>query len=662
MANEYSADVPKGFNVPKQVRLDSITGIQNEATLKDLGTGNNLAFKYYEGLKIYCKDEKTEYVWREVIGVETGLLTSHFTYPTYSAVDGIDYSGKSFNFFQILNSNTQPVNGSETKLTEGNNITITGTGTTLDPYEISSTSEISNTVIQEGVNITVTGIGTIINPYIINADLTDLGIEKTINNEIVAPEQSLYIINGEPTGKALATKEYVQSLIPNTPNGSETKLDAGDNVTVTGTGTTLDPYIVNSITEDSITYVNSGDNTNVTGIGTVDNPYIINATSVQLDDLADIATTGEYSDLLNSPQTKVEFNTELTDGDFLFVGDITQYTNENAQDAVGNILIDTPTINFTYDDDNNVIIADVKSSSINTTHLADNINVSKFINDSDYATKAYANSLTVSIFRPAGNWDASSNTFPITGTGVGDTIRSGDTYNTSVAGTPPGFGLLDIGDSFYALIDNPGQISTNWERFESNTEQATESFRGTAKITTQAIIENISTTNNIDIVTPSKFYLGWEKIKTLAQTFVSKITFTTAPRFNSGTANTVVYLDSNKDLASSSVTPIQLSYLDATSSIQTQIDSKVADAIVDGVTNIAPSQNVVFDALVLKEDKANKQNSLAIDGTGTKYLLMFLTMLLDINKTYYQTQQQGKEQVQQILLMLCKTVLFYIIL
>ena len=30
MANQYSADVPKGFNVPKQVRLDSITGIQNE--------------------------------------------------------------------------------------------------------------------------------------------------------------------------------------------------------------------------------------------------------------------------------------------------------------------------------------------------------------------------------------------------------------------------------------------------------------------------------------------------------------------------------------------------------------------------------------------------------------------------------------------------------
>jgi hypothetical protein len=109
MANQYSADVPKGFNVPKQVRLDSITSIQNENTLKNLGIGNNLAFKYYEGLKVYCKDEKTEYVWREVIGLETGLLDISFIYPTYNTVDGINYSGKSFNFFSTDIMNLDPL-------------------------------------------------------------------------------------------------------------------------------------------------------------------------------------------------------------------------------------------------------------------------------------------------------------------------------------------------------------------------------------------------------------------------------------------------------------------------------------------------------------------------------------------------------------------------
>ena len=277
MANQYSADVPKGFNVPKQVRLDSITGIQNEITLKNLGSGNNLAFKYYEGLKIYCKDEKTEYVWREVIGVETGLLDTHFIYPTYSPIDGINYSGKSFNFFQVQNSNIQPSDGSETKLIEGSNITITGTGTTLDPYEISADSQISQIYINEGDNINITGNGTQLTPYIINADLTDLGIVKTINNEVIAPGQSLSIINNETTGKILTTKEYVQSIIPSTPDGSETKLNSGNNISITGSGTISNPYIINSISNAGSVYINSGDNVEIIGNGTVENPYVISS-------------------------------------------------------------------------------------------------------------------------------------------------------------------------------------------------------------------------------------------------------------------------------------------------------------------------------------------------------------------------------------------------
>ena len=276
MTNQYSADVPKGFNVPKQVRLDSITGIQNEITLKNLGSGNNLAFKYYEGLKIYCKDEKTEYVWREVIGVETGLLDTHFIYPTYSPIDGINYSGKSFNFFKVI-VNSESADGSETKLTAGSNITINGIGTTANPYNISSTSEISETYIEEGDNITITGSGIISDPYIINADLTDLGIVKTINNEVISPGQSLSIINNEPTGKALVTKEYVQSIIPNTPDGSETKINSGNNISMTGSGTISNPYIINSISNAGSVYINPGDNVEIIGNGTVENPYVISS-------------------------------------------------------------------------------------------------------------------------------------------------------------------------------------------------------------------------------------------------------------------------------------------------------------------------------------------------------------------------------------------------
>lgn len=281
MANEYSADVPKGFNVPKQVRLDSITGIQNETTLKNLGTGNNLAFKYYDGLKIRCKDEKTEYIWREVNGIETGLLDTHFIYPTYPAVDGVDYSGKVYNFFEVPTSNIIPPDGSETKLIEGANITITGTGTTLDPYEISADSQTSQTYINEGDNINITGIGTLLNPFVINADLTDLGIIKTLDDEVISPGQTISIINGEPTGKVLVTKEYLESVIPSIPDGSETKINPGDNVTITGSGTTLSPYTINSNPEGSVIYINEGSNVTISGTGSIEDPYVINAVGIQ---------------------------------------------------------------------------------------------------------------------------------------------------------------------------------------------------------------------------------------------------------------------------------------------------------------------------------------------------------------------------------------------
>ena len=277
MANQYSADVPKGFNVPKQVRLDSVTGVQNELTLKNLGPGNNLAFKYYEGVKVYCKDEKKEYIWRQVVGSETGLLTTHFVYPTYPSIDGVDYSGKSFNFFLVTNNGTS-ANGSETKINSGTNTTVTGLGTIASPYVINSTDTVANgseTKINEGDNITITGNGTQSTPYIINADLTDLGIIKTVNNEVISPTQSLSIINNELTGKVLVTKEYVQSIIPATADGSETKLNPGDNITITGSGTISNPYIINSISNAGSVYINPGDNIEIIGNGTVENPYVI---------------------------------------------------------------------------------------------------------------------------------------------------------------------------------------------------------------------------------------------------------------------------------------------------------------------------------------------------------------------------------------------------
>lgn len=62
---------------------------------------------------------------------------------------------------------------------------------------------------------------------------------------------------------------------PIVPDGSETKIVAGANGVVTGTGTILNPYVISS--DGGETKVNSGTNTTVTGNGTTATPYVVNS-------------------------------------------------------------------------------------------------------------------------------------------------------------------------------------------------------------------------------------------------------------------------------------------------------------------------------------------------------------------------------------------------
>lgn len=62
----------------------------------------------------------------------------------------------------------QIIDGSETKVQAGTNVTITGTGTTTSPYVISSTSGSGGTKLASSATTTVTGLGTTIEPYQVN--------------------------------------------------------------------------------------------------------------------------------------------------------------------------------------------------------------------------------------------------------------------------------------------------------------------------------------------------------------------------------------------------------------------------------------------------------------------------------------------------------------
>jgi hypothetical protein len=79
--------------------------------------------------------------------------------------------------------------------------------------------------------------------------------------------------------------------------------------------------------------------------------------------------TGDQTSIVGISGTKAQFDTACSDGDFLYVGDVTQYTDELAQDAVGNILVDSTTVDFTYNDGTPSITADVKDNSLGLAKL-----------------------------------------------------------------------------------------------------------------------------------------------------------------------------------------------------------------------------------------------------------------------------------------------------
>jgi len=130
------SDIATSLRVTTMLPLDHKRFYPNELILSNLGIDNNLAFTYYDHLKVFCWAEKSEWVWREVVAGDTTqkLLASDFTYPNGAAYPpNPSYDGKKYNFHKLIE-------GADTKLVAGANITITGNGNVATPYVINSTA------------------------------------------------------------------------------------------------------------------------------------------------------------------------------------------------------------------------------------------------------------------------------------------------------------------------------------------------------------------------------------------------------------------------------------------------------------------------------------------------------------------------------------------
>ena len=369
------------------------------------------------------------------------------------------------------------------------------------------------------------------------------------------------------------------------------------------------------------------------------------STYVELDDISTVATTGDYNNLINVPVdftpkvhthnisdisgTKSEFNTSLTDGDFLFVGDVldtpdatvttkgilkltgdlggtadnpttptaihkigdeikqgiltlsdglkivgnttsTTATKVNVQEANG--AVNTQTINTGFNKNIGLGGSDIvgattllnqySTTPVDWTATAFNSGQVVFYGGKQWIAKmatvagdvpavsskweeitfeALANKTVIVDAIPTGG---SNNA--VSSNGVFDALATkapiSSVHNPVTLGTANGLSLstqqLSLG---LASSGVTGALSgTDWNNF--NNKQNALAIVSDAEMQTGT--ENTKFTTALRIAS----WFTW--IKTQAQTWAAKQTFTLAPRFSSVTASQFLKVDGNKDLSS----------------------------------------------------------------------------------------------------------------
>lgn len=184
-------------------------------------------------------------------------------------------------------TNTLPIpctcTGDETKISAGTGVSITGAGTTASPYVINSTgggggsADGSETKITVGAGLSISGTGTTASPYLITNTRPDTNTTYTY----AVSGNNIVVTGSDGTTSTLP--------IPCTCTGNETKITAGTNTTITGSGTTASPYVINATggsttpdgTETKVIAEPGNPNIEVTGTGSTADPYVVSVPDIR---------------------------------------------------------------------------------------------------------------------------------------------------------------------------------------------------------------------------------------------------------------------------------------------------------------------------------------------------------------------------------------------
>lgn len=148
----------------------------------------------------------------------------------------------------------------------------------------------------------------------------DVGLGNVDNTSDATKNSAAAIL----TNKDLTSATNLFPILNQNTTGSAATLTTGRNFSLNGGG----------ITSATVSFNGSGAVVLVPVLGAITPTSIVSAGNVTGLNLSG-TNTGDQTTIAGITGTKAQFNTACTDGNFLYVGDITQYTDEMAQDAVG---------------------------------------------------------------------------------------------------------------------------------------------------------------------------------------------------------------------------------------------------------------------------------------------------------------------------------------
>lgn len=99
---ENITNILSAFYIKSQLPLDAKLYCLELNDLIDLGIYGEKPYEYYEGMRVYCNEDKNVYEWREVQEINReGLLQTSFIYPEGAELNGVIYTDREFNFYRI---------------------------------------------------------------------------------------------------------------------------------------------------------------------------------------------------------------------------------------------------------------------------------------------------------------------------------------------------------------------------------------------------------------------------------------------------------------------------------------------------------------------------------------------------------------------------------